>query len=263
MKYKELPEIDQKKLLTTHYIDMKKSFQDIANEFDSYPNKLRRDAKKFKIEVRDKSDAQKNALETGKHKHPTKGKPRSNTTKDKIGLSVMKSWDELDPKELDKRKTKARANWENLSQDAKENMLHEANLAVRKASKIGSKLEHFMLQNLLNDGFKVDFHKEQSILNTKLQIDLFLPMLNTAIEIDGPSHFQPVWGDSALVKNQGYDSKKTGLLLGKGLVLIRIKQMKDFSKARSTLLYNSLKTTLDNIANSFPAVGDRHIELGE
>ena len=89
-------------------------------------------------------------------------------------------------------------------------------------------LTRFILDSLLQDGYKVDFHKEQSLLNTKLQIDLFLPSMNTAIEIDGPSHFLPVWGEDALAKNISYDQKKQGLILGKGLALIRIKQTKDF-----------------------------------
>jgi hypothetical protein len=59
------------------YLDDKKSFADIAKEYDTYSNKIRRDAVGFQIPIRDKSDAQKNALKSGKHQHPTKGKERS------------------------------------------------------------------------------------------------------------------------------------------------------------------------------------------
>ena len=109
-----------------------------------------------------------------------------------------------------------------------------------------SKLEKFILTQLLKDGYRVDFHKEQMLSNTKLQVDLFLPTINLAIEIDGPSHFAPIWGQDALTKNQKYDEKKNGLLIGKGLSLIRIKQTKDFSKTRANIIYTKLLNLLIN-----------------
>ena len=263
MQYEKLSDAQKRQILIKEYENNKQSFRDIAEQYGTYSNKIRRDAIKFKIKIRDKSDAQKNALKTGKTSHPTEGKPRSNETKEKIGLSVMNAWENLDENTLNKRKEKARKNWENLSEDTKAHILKEANNAVRNASKIGSKLEIYLLNQLLTDGYRVDFHKEQTLSNTKLQIDLFLPTLNVAIEVDGPSHFEPVWGDETLKRNKGYDSKKTGLILGKGLVLIRIKQMKDFSNARGKVIYNTLKQHLDNIQAKFPDKDNRTIEIGD
>jgi very-short-patch-repair endonuclease len=205
---------------------------------------------KFGIKIRDKSEAQSNALKSGKHCHPTKGKQRTDDVKEKIGISVMKNWEDLTDAELDQRKKKSKLAWENLSDEQKENITSAANKAVRVSSKVGSKLEKFILKKLLQDGFVVEFHKEQILSNTKLQIDLFLPTMNVAIEIDGPSHFLPVWGDDALKRNQKYDQKKTGLLLGKGLSLIRIKQQHDYSNARALLVYNKLKIAIDIIKNN-------------
>jgi very-short-patch-repair endonuclease len=99
--------------------------------------------------------------------------------------------------------------------------------------------------------------------NTKLQIDLFLPELNIAIEVDGPSHFLPVWGDDVLNKNIKYDNKKTGLILGKGLVLIRIKQVREFSKARGLSIYQKLYSSIEQIRNKFPESDNRTIEIGD
>jgi very-short-patch-repair endonuclease len=263
MKYNDLSEKQKKDLLYQEYQDNQNSFRDIADKYDTYANKIRRDAIKFKISIRDKSEAQKNALSSGKIAHPTKGKPRSQDVKDKIGDGVMEAWETLDSKTKKKRQEKARQNWENLPEDVKKEILQQANSAVRHASKHGSKLEDFLLKQLLGDGYKVDFHKEQSLLNTKLQIDLFLPTLNIAIEVDGPSHFEPVWGDEALKRNKGYDNKKTGLILGKGLVLIRVKQKKDFSKARARVLYNTLHKAIEAVKNKFPDIDHRYIELGD
>jgi very-short-patch-repair endonuclease len=245
--YDKLSKEQKLDLIQKEYHEKQKSFADIALSCGTYANKVRRDAIKLGIEIRDKSEAQKNALSTGKHKHPTKGTERSEDIKNKIGNGVLQSWENLDDSVLEARKTKCKENWEKMNVDDKANMQRAANTAVRVSSKLGSKLEKFILSNLLKDGFVVEFHKEQGLVTTRLQIDIFLPKMNTAIEIDGPSHFLPVWGEDSLNKNISYDQKKEGLILGRGWKLIRIKQLKDFSKARGNLLYEKLKAVLDDI----------------
>jgi len=259
--YNKLTDTDKKKIIQDLYVTKQLSFADIAQNCGTYANKIRRDAQKFKIPIRDKSSAQKNALQKGKHKHPTKGKTRDASVKTKIGMSIMNHWQNLSENELAQIKQKAKDNWNKLSEDEKENMKHSAQEAVRQSSKTGSKLEKYLLNKLLENGWKVDFHKEQMLLNTKLQIDLFLPTINTAIEVDGPSHFVPVWGDESLKKNIKYDNKKTGLILGKGLALIRIKQLKDFSPTRAELIYTKLEETLKNIKKNFPDPSKRSINI--
>ena len=133
-----------------------------------------------------------------------------------------------------------------MSNEKKQEIIKLANAAVRKSSKEGSKLEKFLLQRLLSDGYRVDFHKEQILSNSKLQLDLFIPGINIAIEVDGPSHFENIWGDQALARNTRYDQKKQGLLIGKGIKLIRIKQNGDFSTARASAVYNQLINLLNN-----------------
>lgn len=261
MDYNKLSDNQKKDLLIKEYEINQKSFKTIAEAYGTYANKVRRDAVKYKINIRDKSEAQKNALDKGVATHPTEGKERPSEIKNKIGLSVMKSWEDLDTAELSKRKENARKNWESLSDDTKSNILKKANSGVREASKTGSRLEKYLLKHLLQDGYRVDFHKEHILANTKLQIDLFLPTLNVAIEVDGLSHFEPVWGEDTLQKNKGYDNKKTGLILGKGLVLIRIKQLRDFSTSRASLLYDKLTKLLTSIEEKFPDKDNRNLEI--
>lgn len=263
MDYKKLSDDQKKKFIEENYYHNNLSLADIAAKAGTYSNKIRRDAIKFNIKLRDKSEAQKNALSTGAHKHPTKGQERSEETKEKIGMGLINSWDNLSDKELKQRKIKARELWESKSQDEKDNLMHKANVAVRQASKDGSKLEKFLLQQLIKDGYKPEFHKEQSLVNTKLQIDIFLPKMNVAIEVDGPSHFLPVWGDDSLNRNKKYDNKKTGLILGKGLVLIRVQQLKDFSKSRALIFYQELKQHLQDISKEFPKPDNRIIIITE
>lgn len=258
-KYADMSDQEKKKLIHNLYTLKGMSFIEISKDYGTYPNKLRRDAIKFDVSIRNKSEAQKNALEKGSHKHPTKGTKRSNETKSKIGVSVMKNWENMDPKDLENRKKKSKELWEKLDEDDKANILQKANKAVRDSSKYGSKLEKFILDNLIKNKHKVEFHKEHFLSNTKLQIDLFLPKMNVAIEVDGPSHFVPVWGDQALARNKNYDNKKTGLIIGKGWKLIRIKQNKDFSKTRAQIICDKLNDLLNNIHNTT----DTLFELGD
>lgn len=261
IEYNKMSDINKKAAIQKMYELEKQSFGDIAEFLNTYPNKIRRDAIKYNIKIRDKSEAQKNALDTGKHKHPTKGTHRDDSVKQKIGLAVLKSWEELSDEDRSNRKETSRNNWNNLSIDAKENIQHSALVAVRASSKVGSKLEKYLLEKLINSGYKINFHQEQTLVNTRLQIDLFIPNMNIAIEVDGPSHFLPVWGEESLKKNIKYDVKKNGLILGKGLVLIRIKQIRDFSKARSQLIYNKLLELIKQIENKFPSVDNRSFTI--
>lgn len=248
--YQQMNDISKQKLIQKLYINKKMSFQEIAEQYDTYANKIRRDAIRFNIPIRTKSEAQKNVLSEGKAIHPTLGKNRTEEEKHKISLGVYGSWEDMSEKERKQRKIDSKKRWEKLDDETKQNMLQSAHIAIRKSSVEGSKLEKFLLKHLIQKGFKPEFHKEQILSNTKLQIDIYIPEKNVAIEVDGPSHFEPVWGEDSLSKNKKYDEKKTGLILGKGMKLIRIKQTRDYSNARAVLLAEQLIKILDDIQNS-------------
>lgn len=257
--YDKLSDQEKKDIIYNLYVMELKSFGDIASSMGTYANRIRRDAQKFDIPIRNKSEAQANALKTGRTKHPTEGTQRSEDTKSKIGLGLAKSWDSMGETAKQKIIEQKREQWNKLSEDQKANMQKSANSAVRLASKTGSKLEKYILEKLLGDGWRVDFHKEHALVDTKLQIDLLLPTIKTAIEIDGPSHFAPVWGEDTLKKNIKYDQKKQGLLVGKGYALIRVIQKFDFSKTRADIIYSRIKQVLNNISDNFPEPEDRII----
>ena len=61
-----------------------KSTYEIAEEIGTYPNKIRRILKKHGISLKSRSEAQKNALEGGRAKHPTGGKKRTKSERIKI-----------------------------------------------------------------------------------------------------------------------------------------------------------------------------------
>ena len=245
--YSTLSDEDKKNIIIQQYVDQSRSFDEIADIYDTYPNKIRRDAKKFNIPIRSRSDAQKNALQNGRIEHPTKGKPRSTKTKHKIGMSVLNSWQNMDKNKIMEIKQKHKKIWDNKSEDERSSLQRAANIAIRASSKAGSKLEKFLLRGLLDAGIDTKFHYEQMLVNTKLQIDLYVPIINLAIEVDGPSHFDPVWGADTLKKTKSYDNKKQGLIIGKGMTLLRIKQQMDFSVSRSSIILDRLLSLISEL----------------
>lgn len=238
-----------------------KSTYEIAEHFNTYPNKIRRILIKHGEELRDKSTAQKNALKKGVAKHPTKGKKRSEKTKLKISESQADVWSKLTPEERAYRSLLGKESWNKKSEEEKQLFLQKAGDAIRDAARNGSKMEKFLLESLIMEGFRVEFHKTQWLQNAELEMDLYLPELRTVIEVDGPSHFEPVWGHENLARNQMSDMQKDGLVLRNGLVMIRVRQTKRLSQKYMRDVLSNLLICLDKISKSFPNENERYIEL--
>ncbi len=125
------------------------------------------------------------------------------------------------------------------------------------------RLEKIILSTLIDKGYLVEFHKEHLLLNERVHLDLWLPKLRTAIEIDGPTHFSPIWGEDNLKKTQKTDNTKDGLLLNSGFCIIRLRQKKNLSKTYVANLISDLTKILESIAIDFPEPGQRKITIGE
>ena len=151
--------------------------------------------------------------------------------------------------------------WDRKTEAEKQDIISKGSEAIRKASKEGSKLEKFILSELTKRNHKVQFHKEHWLKNQNLETDLFVEDLRTVIEVDGPSHFEPVWGEENLKKNQRSDLEKTGLVLAQGLVLIRIKQTKRISNRYLRSVLEKLLEVIGNIEEKFPEENKRYIEI--
>lgn len=259
----EYPEDEQIVFIKELYIKYNLSYPEIAKIAGTYANKIRRIACKAGIKSRTKSNAQKVALSTGRHIHPTKGKKHSDDSKIKISEAMATNWDALTETERTRRSQVARDQWESMSDEEQQEFRRLASNAVREAAKHGSKLEHYLMTELIGLGYRVEFHKEHMVKNDRLQVDLFIPKLNTAIEVDGPSHFRPIWGNDVLAKNKRADAQKDGLLLGSGFCVIRIRQNKGLSQKYKRDLLSMLVETLVKIEKQFPDRAGRHIHLGE
>jgi len=234
----------------------------IAKSLNTYPNKIRRVLIKLGVELRNKSDAQKLALSSGRHSHPTKGKKRDEETKDKISESVHKYWEEMSDEEYQKRVEKSRAQWDNMTEEERDSLRKAAGEGVRRAAKEGSKMERFLYENLVKEGYDVQFHRKGLILNEELEIDLFVPSLGVAIEIDGPAHFFPIWGEENLQKHIKADSHKNGLLLNSGYIVVRVKHLtKNMSNKKQKDALKDIIVQLEKIKKKKPTKNNRFIEL--
>ena len=211
--------------------------------------------------MKDKSSAQKNALKQGVAAHPTKGKKRSEKTKLKISESQAKVWDNLSDEERLQRSLIGKESWNKKTLEEKSAFLQKAGDANRHAAKTGSKMEKFLLHELISEGFRVEFHKTHWLQNSELEIDLYLPDLKTVIEVDGPSHFAPVWGHENLARNQLSDMQKDGLVLRQGMIMVRVKQVKRLSQKVMRDTLDNLLDLLNRIDQSYPPENERYFEL--
>ena len=251
-----------KEYLIEEYIQKKRSFRDIAAELGTYSNKIRRAAINFGIQPRNKSQAQRTALESGRHKHPTKGQSRPEEVKIKISETLSDTWSNMSDEEYQKRVDNAKRQWENMPQEQKDKLRSAAAEAVRRTTKEGSRLEKFLVNSLRENGFQVQFHRKGLIMNERLEVDLFLPELKTAIEVDGPSHFFPIWGEESLERNMRADAQKSGLLTTNGFVIVRVRHIsKHVSNKHKRDLLSQVLGVLSDIQKEFPKEDKRLIEV--
>ena len=261
--YEALEEKEQAEFLDHSYNKEGLTWAAIATKLGTYTNRILRDAKRLNVASRDRSKAQSLALASGRHPHPTKDKGHSEAAKVNISESVAKKWEDMSEVEREKKRLEARERWESKTPEEIRDFRHAAGEGVREAAKNGSRLEKYLLTGLIAAGFKVEFHKEQWVVREKLQLDLYIPELLTAIEVDGPSHFKEIWGVDNLVKNQQRDAEKTGLLLERGCVIVRVRQTKSLSNKYMRDILTNLVNTLNSIKTKFPDKGNRIISIGE
>jgi hypothetical protein len=246
--------------LYKQYHTKNRSDASIAEELGTYSQRVRRARIKLGIKSKSNSEAQKDALKTGRRTHPMQGKQHSEETKIQISESVSQSWSDMDEADLEQRKQKARDNWNNMPNEQREALLAAANRGNRQTAKEGSKLEKFLRDSLISEGFVIEWHKERLIPNHRLQVDLFMPGLSTAIEVDGPAHFLPIWGEENLARNMRSDSEKNGLLNFAGIKVIRVRHMKrEVSGKVMRDVWNEVREAVLGIQNG--SVTDMKIEI--
>ena len=242
--------------------DEGKSVREIAAFFNTYPNKIARALKKTGKELRTKQAAGKIAFEQGKIVPPMLGKKRTEEEKAHIGAARAKKWASMPEEELEAFKEGARERWKAEPEEVKLERQKLAGEALRRASIEGSKAEKFLYEELTKSGYNVIMHKTGLVPGEKYEVDLYLPDLLVIIEIDGPQHFLPIFGEDSLQRAIKYDTIKNGTLIGKGFAIIRVKYlMKSSSGYSNQRMLKMVDVELEKIKKSFPKKENRMIEL--
>ena len=244
------------------YVEEKLSTKAIAERYNTYPNKIRRLLESNGVQIRSKSQAQKQALKNGSAVHPTKGKKRSEESKDKISNSLEKHWNNMSEEERGRRSAIAKENWEKLSEAERKEIQRKGSDALRETIRDGSKAEKSLFSNLSKIGYDVELHKKGLIAGEKYEMDLYLPDINTIIEVDGPQHFMPIFGEKHLREYVKHDAIKNGIMIKNGYCVIRIKYLcPSFTRGVENRLWEMVEPVVKQVATKFPPKSKRLIEL--
>lgn len=244
--YDDLLPAEREKLINKEHVNGCMSITALAEKYNTYPNKVRRDALKFGIKIDDKSKAQKKLLDHGIVPHPTKGKEMQEDTKLKISSQQRAKWDALSDAQKAAFKNNKKAAYKQ-----QKNKMHTSPKkleAIHSAAKIGSKMELFLF-NLISKDFASEHQKEDDLRNQKFHIDIFLTKERIAIEVDGPAHNKAFWGEDKLAKVQAKDFRKDANILEKGYKLIRVINDGKFSLAYGNRIYAELKSIIEQMIN--------------
>lgn len=257
----EFAKINKNRLIEAYTVD-KKSTYEIAEEFGTHSSKIRRALTFLGVERRKASEAQSNTIRRGRSNHPTKGKKFTKEQRDRLSEAKSKSWAEMSPEAKERFAQVSKDKWDAMSESDRQDLRQMAFEAIRQSSQIGSKTERYVKAGLEEKGYYVVHHAKNIIPSEKLEVDFYIPDYKVAIEIDGPSHFLPIWGEEKLKKQQSADIIKQGLLLSAGIVILRIRQIdKTMSLKRMRDVLNLIVEELEKVEKKFPGPNNRLIEL--
>lgn len=243
------------------YVNQKMSTRQIAEKLGVSASVIARAVKKYGIS-RSKSEAQRVALDTGRYVPPFKGKHLSDEHRRKISKQLIKMWNSMDEEKLKQHAKRSKEQWQRMSEEERKRLLEMAHQARRRAARDGSKLERFIRDELIKRGYIVYFHKKGMIINPDLEIDILLPKEKVAIEVNGPSHFLPIWGEDALKSQIKSDIEKVGLLINHGFCVIKVKTLAPKLKfASAHAVVDKINEIIQNIQKKFPPVGKRVFEI--
>lgn len=202
------------------YLTDKLSVWEIAAEYDTYPNKILRLLRKYKVQMRTISESNKIGFREKGRKPPSVG-PMSAEKKLKISKSISDKWNKLTPEKKQEFVDNAKKRWDKLSDKERELMKNRANEGMRRVAKEGSSIEKYIAKKLIENGYGVIVHPK-TLENEKLEVDILIPKYRIVVEIDGPTHFLPIFGEEKLQQTIKSDMEKNALLKTKNFHVIRL-----------------------------------------
>ena len=180
------------------------SIRNLAKEIGIHHNTLRRAMIKAGIPIQKAGESLSNSIKSGKAK-TRKGA----TITEEHRLILAKA------NKGRKREVQTKNNY-----ILKKNQVARADGARgnRKASQVGSKFERLVFDKLVSLGYNVtQQHKIE-----EYKIDLFLPDFMIAIEIDGISHSEPIYGVDRLQATKQKDREKDDCMRRRGMHILRV-----------------------------------------
>ncbi len=231
------------------YFNQQLSLKVVADKLNTYPNNVRRILLKAGYTLRDKAASQIIAMESGRAEHPTKGKKLSKKTKLAISKGLETAWENRPAAQKIALANDAKTRWHEREPSVQAEFAKKAALGVRNAGIYGSKIEQFLLAKLREQGFNPQYQRENLIFSERMRVDIFLPDDSIALEIDGPTHYVPIWGEEALVEKMAKDDKKNGLLLYCGYHVLRVRcRRKTLTKNYKELVWSKVYWEVERLA---------------
>lgn len=186
---------------------------------------LSRFMKKHGISSRDKTQAQKNFLRD--HDHQMTGRNHTEATRRKISRGLGEFWNGLSEEETIALKRKIgsawKRKWEGMSDAERSAMMEELSNKAKEAQGEGSRLERFIAEELRKRGYTVEERSTNYTAGKSFEVDIALPTERIAIEVDGPTHFMPIYGEDHLAQQQARDARKDELVQSTGYSVLRIR----------------------------------------
>ncbi len=186
---------------------------------------LSRFMKKCGIITRSKAEAQKNYL--SENDHQMKGRKHTAETKKKISHSLGDFWDALSDNEREKFKQQIgsawKRKWESMSEVERRTMMEGLSSKAKLSQGKGSRLERFIAEELRKRGYLVEERSIHYTAGKDFEVDLALPGEMIAIEVDGPTHFMPIYGDEHLEQQQDRDERKDDMINAIGYSVLRVR----------------------------------------
>jgi very-short-patch-repair endonuclease len=206
------------------YLDQGMSMRGVAKKVGVPLATLSRFMKKNGIFARSKGEAQKNFLK--ENDHQMKGHKHSDETRKRISSSLGEFWDGLTDEERTEVKRKIGAAWQRkwagMSDQDRRSMMETLSAKSREAQGNGSRLERFIAEELRKRSYLVEERSTNYTGGKDFETDLALPKELIAIEVDGPTHFLPIYGEEHLAQQKERDARKDDMINSIGYSVLRI-----------------------------------------